>query len=163
MIFYKQNILKIHLFVAQFFFFFWGGGGLMSQCVLQNNLSAFKILIFISVFTKGKCSCPTLNSAFQYWESVRTHCFCNSTFSYRMFYLIIGILFGNYMLTVSNKVEEYLWLYFGYFLNFLSIFGEIHCKISSYRHYNNLNASLSFSGWNVFIMYEKCIMFGTLQ
>ena len=30
----------------------------------------------------------------------------------RIFYLILGITFGNNFLTVSNKVEGHLWLHF---------------------------------------------------
>ena len=38
--------------------------------------------------------------------------------------LLIGIVFGNFILTVFNKVENHLWLHLVYFLNHLAIYEE---------------------------------------
>ena len=79
---------------------------------------------------------------------------------YSNFCIILRITFGNYFLTISYEVEDYLWLYFVYFLNRLLIY-EKGNKISSYffRHSNNLNSTLSSSCWIVFIMNARFMIF----
>ena len=52
---------------------------------------------------------------------------------------------------------RYSWLYFDYFLNHLPIYEEINSQLSSQRHCNNLNSTLSFSRWKVFRIYAWCI------
>ena len=37
--------------------------------------------------------------------------------SNRIFSFLLGIIFGNFFLSVSNNVGKYLWLHFVYFLN----------------------------------------------
>ena len=71
-----------------------------------------------------------------------------------IFCLIFEIIFGNYFLMISNKFEEHLWLYFVFFLNHPPICEEIYCYASSYRHSNNLNATLSSSCWKVFMSFS---------
>ena len=71
-----------------------------------------------------------------------------------MICLPLRIIFGNYFLTVSNKVEVHLQL----FLNHSSIYKEIQHQISSYKQFNNLNTKLSFSWWKAFIIYVQCMI-----
>ena len=42
--------------------------------------------------------------------------------------------------------------------NHLSIYDEIHFQISSFRHSNNLNATLFFSCWKVLIYYAMIMI-----
>ena len=44
--------------------------------------------------------------------------------SNKEFRLILGVTFGNYFLTVSNEVEDHLWLYFEYLLNYPPMYEE---------------------------------------
>ena len=53
------------------------------------------------------------------------------------------IYFGNYFLTVYNEGDDHFSLYFVYFLSYPPMYEEIDCSISSYRHPNNLNSTLS--------------------
>ena len=45
----------------------------------------------------------------------------------RMFCLTLGITLRNYFLTVSNKGDDHLWLYFAYFLNYSQMSREVDC------------------------------------
>ena len=47
--------------------------------------------------------------------------------SNRIFYRIFGITYGNYISTVSNKGEDYLWLYFLSFLNHPLMYEKTDC------------------------------------
>ena len=44
----------------------------------------------------------------------------------RIFCLILGIIFGNYCLTVSNEGDDNLWFYFAY-LNYPPMYEETDC------------------------------------
>ena len=54
------------------------------------------------------------------------------------YFLILGITFETYFLTVSNE-GDHLWFYFAYFLNDPPMYEETDCWISSSKHSNNLN------------------------
>ena len=56
-----------------------------------------------------------------------------------IFCILLGMIFENYFLNISQKVIEE---HFVYFLNCLSIYEEIHHLISSYRHSNSLSATI---------------------
>ena len=47
--------------------------------------------------------------------------------SNRIFWLMLGTSFGNYILTVYNEGDYHLWLYFLYFLDYLSMYEETDC------------------------------------
>ena len=47
--------------------------------------------------------------------------------SNRIFCQLLGITFGNYFLSVSNKDDDYLWLYFIFFLSYSDMYEEMDC------------------------------------
>ena len=74
--------------------------------------------------------------------------------------LILGIIFENYFSIVSNEFEDHFWLHSVNSSNHLPLYEEIHFLISSYRHSNNLNSTLSSSSWEVTIIYPRiCLSF----
>ena len=78
--------------------------------------------------------------------------------SNRIFWLMLGITFGNYFSTVCNEGDDHLCLYFVQFLNYLPMYEEINRQISSQKHSYNLNSILSSLGWKVFIIYARCMI-----
>ena len=59
-------------------------------------------------------------------HTVQKH-FTVSLKSNKIFCLLLGLIFENYFLTVSNEIEARFWLHFDCFLNHLRIYEEIHC------------------------------------
>ena len=47
--------------------------------------------------------------------------------SSRIFWLILVVIFGNFILAVSEEGDDHLLLYFGYFLNYPPLYEEIDC------------------------------------
>ena len=67
---------------------------------------------FVSVMLNFNALCNAYTVQRHYTELLRSN---------RIFCLLLGIIFWNCFLTVSNEVEDYLWLYFVYFLNHFSV------------------------------------------
>ena len=75
--------------------------------------------IFVSIVQNFNALCDAYTVQMQSYTGLHK--------SKRIFWLMIGISFGNYFLTIYNKGNDHLWLYFVYFLNYLYIYEEIDC------------------------------------